>query len=143
MEQIGRASCRERGDRSRVGVSSRRRHTRFDCDWSSDVCSSDLAGRFKDEIVPIEVKQKKGVVIVDTDEPIRGDTSMDTLAKLMPVFQQGGTVTAGNAPGLSDGADRKSVVDQDFAKANRLTVLARITGYASAAITPRYIFAAP
>jgi len=101
------------------------------------------AGRFKDEIVPIEVKQKKGVVIVDTDEPIRGDTSMDALAKLMPVFRQGGTVTAGNAPGLSDGASATVVVDQDFAQANGMNVLAHITGYASAAITPRYIFAAP
>ena len=101
------------------------------------------AGRFKEEIVPIEVKQKKGVLVVDTDEPIRGDSSMDTLAKLMPVFQEGGTVTAGNAPGLSDGASATVVVDQDFAKTNCLTVLARITGYASAAITPRYIFAAP
>ncbi len=101
------------------------------------------AGRFKDEIVPIEVKQKKGVVIVDTDEPIRAETSIDALAKLMPVFQRGGTVTAGNAPGLSDGASATVVVDQVFAKANSLSVLARITGYASAAITPRYIFAAP
>jgi len=101
------------------------------------------AGRFKDEIVPIEVKQKKGVIVVDTDEPVRGDTSMDALAKLMPVFQEGGTVTAGNAPGLSDGASATVVVDHDFAKANGINVLARITGYASAAITPRYIFAAP
>src|SRR5256712_8051660 len=101
------------------------------------------AGRFKEEIVPIEVKQKTGILVVDTDEPIRGDTSLDTLAKLMPVFQEGGTVTAGNAPGLSDGASATVVVEQDFAKENRLTVLARITGYASAAITPRYIFAAP
>ncbi len=101
------------------------------------------AGRFKEEIIPIEVQQKKGVLVVDTDEPIRGDTSMDVLTKLMPVFQEGGTVTAGNAPGLSDGASATVVVEQDFAKANGLTVLARITGYASAAITPRYIFAAP
>ena len=101
------------------------------------------SGRFKDEIVPIEVKQKKGTIIVDTDEPIRSDTTLDALAKLKPAFQQGGTVTAGNAPGLSDGASATVVVDQDFAKANGLSVLARITGYASAAITPRYIFAAP
>ena len=101
------------------------------------------AGRFKDEIIPIEVKQKKGVLVVDTDEPIRGDTSMDVLAKLMPVFQQGGTVTAGNAPGLSDGASATVVTEREFAKAHGLPVLARITGYASAAITPRYIFAAP
>src|SRR6202011_5874032 len=62
---------------------------------------------------------------------------------LMPVFQQDGTVTAGNAPGLSDGASATVVTDLDFAQAHTLPVLARITGYASAAITPRYIFAAP
>lgn len=101
------------------------------------------SGRFKDEIVPVEVKQKKDVIVVDTDEPIRADTTLDALAKLKPAFQQGGTVTAGNAPGLSDGASATVVVDQAFAKANGLSVLARITGYASAAITPRYIFAAP
>ncbi len=101
------------------------------------------ADRFKDEIVPIEVKQKKGTLVVDTDEPIRGDSSMDALTKLMPVFKQGGTVTAGNAPGLSDGASATVVVDADFAKAHGLTVMARILGYASAAITPRYVFAAP
>jgi acetyl-CoA C-acetyltransferase len=101
------------------------------------------AGRFKDEIIPIEVKQKQGVLLIDTDEPIRADASLATLAKLKPAFQEGGTVTAGNAPGLSDGASATVVVGQDFAKANSLTVLARITGYASAAITPRYIFAAP
>src|SRR5947199_1523528 len=75
------------------------------------------SGRFKAEIVPIEVKQKKGVVVVDTDEPIRGDTSMEPMAKLMPVFQQGGTVTAGNAPGLSDGASATVVVSEEFARA--------------------------
>jgi acetyl-CoA C-acetyltransferase len=101
------------------------------------------AGRFKDETIPIEVKQKQGVLVIDTDEPIRTGASLDSLAKLKPAFQEGGTVTAGNAPGLSDGASATLVVDQDYAKANGLTVLARITGYASAAIMPRYIFAAP
>jgi acetyl-CoA C-acetyltransferase len=102
------------------------------------------AGRFKEEIVPVEIKQKKGTVVVDKDEPIRSDSTLEALAKLKPAFvSEGGTVTAGNAPGLSDGASATVVVDQAFAKANRLTELARITGYASAAITPRYIFAAP
>ena len=101
------------------------------------------AGRFKDEIIPIEVKQKKGSITVETDEPIRGDSSMDALTRLMPAFQEGGTVTAGNAPGLSDGASATVVVDADFAKAHNLPVMARILGYASGAITPRYIFAAP
>src|SRR5712692_2480667 len=91
------------------------------------------AGRFKEEIVPIEVKQKKGITHdksgsykVDTDEPIRSDTSLEALAKLKPAFQEGGTVTAGNAPGLSDGASATIVVDQDVAKVHRLTTLARI-----------------
>ena len=101
------------------------------------------SGRFKEEIVPVEIKQKKGVQTIDTDEPIRGDSSMDVLAKLMPAFQEGGTVTAGNAPGLSDGASATVVVDQQFAREHDLPVLARITGYAASAITPRYIFAAP
>jgi acetyl-CoA C-acetyltransferase len=101
------------------------------------------AGRFREEIVPIEVPQKKGVLVVDTDETIRADTTLEALTKLKPAFQQGGTVTAGNAPGLSDGASATVVVDQDFARANGLNVMARITGYASAAITPRYVFAAP
>ena len=101
------------------------------------------AGRFKEEIIPIEVKQKQGVVVVDTDEPIRADSSLGALTKLAPVFQPGGTVTAGNAPGLSDGASATVVVDQDFARTHRMPVLAGITGYASAAIAPRYVFAAP
>ncbi len=101
------------------------------------------AGRFRDEIVPVEIQQKSGVTIIDKDEPIRADTTAEALAKLKPAFQQGGTVTAGNAPGLSDGASATVVTAQDFALAHGLPVLARITGYASAAIEPRYIFAAP
>ncbi|GHO74329.1 acetyl-CoA acetyltransferase [Ktedonobacter sp. SOSP1-85] len=100
-------------------------------------------GRFKEEIVPVEVRQKKGSLLVENDEPIRSDTSREALARLSPAFLEDGTVTAGNAPGLSDGASATVVVDQAFAQAQGLPVLARITGYASAAITPRYIFAAP
>jgi acetyl-CoA C-acetyltransferase len=101
------------------------------------------AGRFKDEIVPVTIQQKKGTFVLDTDEPIRADTSLEALAKLKPAFQANGCVTAGNAPGLSDGASATVVVDSAFARANGLTPLARITAYASAAIQPRYIFAAP
>lgn len=101
------------------------------------------AGRFKEEIVPIEIPQKKGTLILDTDEPIRADSTLEALARLKPAFQAGGCVTAGNAPGLSDGASATVVVDQAFARANGLTEMARIVAYASAAIEPRYIFAAP
>src|SRR5580765_3480963 len=63
------------------------------------------AGKFKDEIVPVEIPQKKGAALVfDTDEPVREDTSIEGLGKLKPAFKEGGTVTAGNAPGVNDGA---------------------------------------
>ncbi|HET8846274.1 MAG TPA: acetyl-CoA C-acyltransferase, partial [Ktedonobacteraceae bacterium] len=101
------------------------------------------AGRFKEEIVPIEVRTKKGTSIIDTDEPIRSDTSLEALAKLSPAFLANGCVTAGNAPGLSDGASATVVVDKAFAHNHNLSPLAHIVAYASAAIEPRYIFAAP
>ncbi len=117
---------------------------RFSLQSQQRAAAATAAGRFKDEIVAIEVPQKKGMLIVDTDEPIRAETTLEVLAKLKPVFKaDGGTVTAGNAPGLSDGASATVVVDRDVAQAHGLPVLARITGYASAAITPRYVFAAP
>ncbi len=101
------------------------------------------SGRFKDEIVPVEVRQKKNIVLVETDEPIRADTTIEALGKLKPAFLEGGTVTAGNAPGLSDGASATVVVDAELAQTRDLPVLAKIVGYASAAIEPKYIFAAP
>ena len=122
---------------------TREEQDRFALQSQQRATAATEAGRFKEEIVPIEIKQKKGTVLVDSDEPIRADSSLAALAKLKPAFQEGGTVTAGNAPGLSDGASATIVVDQDFARGQDLTILARITGYASAAITPRYIFAAP
>jgi acetyl-CoA C-acetyltransferase len=122
---------------------TRQEQDRFALQSQQKAADATAAGRFKEEIIPIEVKQKKGTLLVDTDEPIRADTTLEALAKLKPAFQEGGTVTAGNAPGLSDGASATVVVSQEFARAHGLPVLARITGYASAAITPRYIFAAP
>jgi acetyl-CoA C-acetyltransferase len=116
---------------------------RFSLQSHQHAAAATVAGRFKDEIVPIQVQQKKSVQVIDTDESIRTDTSLEALSRLVPVFQQGGTVTAGNAPALSDGASATVVVDQEFARVHGIEALARITGYASAAITPRYIFAAP
>ncbi|HEX7735106.1 MAG TPA: acetyl-CoA C-acetyltransferase [Ktedonobacteraceae bacterium] len=108
-----------------------------------NAAAATAAGRFREEIAPIEIPQKKGTIVFDTDEPIRADTSLEALAKLKPAFLANGSVTAGNAPGLSDGASATVVTSQSFAQANGLTTLARITAYASAAIEPRYIFAAP
>jgi acetyl-CoA C-acetyltransferase len=102
------------------------------------------AGRFADEIVPIEIADRKGSVTVDRDEPIRPDTTLEALSKLGPAFRKpGGTVTAGNAPGLSDGASATVVASEEYARAHDLPILARITGYAAAAIEPKYIFACP
>jgi acetyl-CoA C-acetyltransferase len=101
------------------------------------------SGRFKDEIVAVQVAQKKGTLTVDRDESIRPDSSLEALAALKPAFKKDGTVTAGNAPGLNDGGAALVVASRERAKALGLPILARITGYASAAITPKYIFAAP
>ncbi len=101
------------------------------------------AGRFKDEMIPVEIAQKKGTITLDRDEAIRPDTSLEALAALKPAFKKDGTVTAGNAPGLNDGAAALVIASSERAKALGLPIMARITGYASAAITPKYIFAAP
>jgi acetyl-CoA C-acetyltransferase len=101
-------------------------------------------GKFKQEIVPVEVKGRKGQVsVVDTDETPRRDTTLEGLAKLRPAFQKEGKVTAGNAPGLNDGA--AAVVITSRAKAERMGVkpLARILGYGNVAVEPKYLFAAP
>lgn len=122
---------------------TREEQDRFSLASQQKAAAATVAGRFKDEIVSIEVPQKKGTLVIDTDEPIRADSTLEALSRLKPVFLANGSVTAGNAPGLSDGASATVVVSQTFARDNGLTPLARITAYASAAIEPRYIFAAP
>ncbi|MBN1202794.1 MAG: acetyl-CoA C-acyltransferase [Anaerolineae bacterium] len=102
------------------------------------------AGRFADEIVPVEIKGREGAVtVVDTDEPIRPDTSLDGLAKLRPVFLNDGRVTAGNAPGLNDGAAAVVVCSRAYAETHGHRPVARIVGYGQAAVEPRWLFAAP
>ncbi|MDQ6718236.1 MAG: acetyl-CoA C-acetyltransferase [Gemmatimonadota bacterium] len=105
-------------------------------------------GRFKSEITPVEIAGKKGATIVDTDEGPRNDTTADVLAKLKPAFPGKGdnsalTVTAGNASSLNDGAAAAVVVSEEYAKANGLKILARITGYAVGGTAPKDLFFAP
>ena len=97
------------------------------------------SGRFKQEIVPISIPQKKGdPKLVDTDERPRRDTTMESLAKLRPAFKKdGGTVTAGNASGLNDGASALLIMSEEKAKALNLTPIARIVTSASAGVPPR------
>jgi acetyl-CoA C-acetyltransferase len=101
------------------------------------------SGAFDAEIVPVELQSRKGTTVVDRDEPPRADTSLEALAKLRPAFAEGGLVTAGNAPGLSDGAAALVVASGRRARELGAEPLARVTGYASAAREPGMIFAAP
>ena len=101
------------------------------------------AGKFKDEILPVQVPGKAPTT-VSTDEAPRRDTTAETLAKLKPAFRKdGGTVTAGNAPGLNDGASALVVASLAFAKAHGLTPLAKVTGYSTGGGEPRDLFFAP
>jgi acetyl-CoA C-acetyltransferase len=102
------------------------------------------AGKFKAEILPVPVPGKGGPTTIAADDSPRKDTSVETLAKLKPAFRKdGGTVTAGNAPGLNDGSSALVVTSLAFAKAHGLTPMARITGYATGGGEPREIFFAP
>jgi len=102
------------------------------------------AGKFKAEIAPVEVPQRKGPpVVVETDENPRADTTVEALAKLRPAFQEGGMVTAGNAPGITDGAAALVVMGEDTAQELGLKPLARVVGYDQAAVEPLKLFTAP
>jgi acetyl-CoA C-acetyltransferase len=101
-------------------------------------------GKFKAEIVPVEVPGKGGTTAITADESPRRDTTAETLAKLKPVFRKDrGTVTAGNAPGLNDGASAVVVTSLAYARAHGLTPMARITSYATGGGEPRDLFFAP
>ena len=107
------------------------------------------SGKFRDEIAPVEVPGRKGPTIVDTDEGPRKDTTAETLARLKPAFpgKNGGSVelsvTAGNASSLNDGASALVVTSEEYARAHGLTILARITQYATGATDPQDLFFAP
>ena len=109
-------------------------------------------GRFQTEIVPIEIKSRKGSVVVEKDEPIRASfsngsyemtTSIEGLAKLRPAFEKDGQVTAGNAPGLNDGGAAVVITSRAVAEQQGAAPLARIVGYTHYAVEPKWLFAAP
>ena len=101
------------------------------------------AGKFKDEIVPVVLKTKKGDVVVDADEYIKPGTTLETLAKLRPAFNKDGTVTAGNASGINDGAAAVVLMSADEAKKRGLTPLARIAAWATAGVDPAIMGSGP
>ena len=94
------------------------------------------SGAFKEEIVPVTIKTKKGEKVFDTDEFPKEGTTMEVLAKLRPAFKKGGTVTAGNASGLNDGAAALVIMSADKAKELGIKPMAKIVSYASAGVDP-------
>ncbi|MBA3357527.1 MAG: acetyl-CoA C-acetyltransferase [Pyrinomonadaceae bacterium] len=102
------------------------------------------AGKFKDEIIPVEIPQKKGpATIFDTDETVRADSTLDALGKLKPAFKEGGTVTAGNAPGVNDGASAIVVTSLEGARSLGIEPMARIVAQATSGTEPELVMMAP
>jgi acetyl-CoA C-acetyltransferase len=102
------------------------------------------AGWFKDEILPVAIPQRKGdPVMFAKDESIREDTTAEGLGRLKPVFKKDGTVTAGNAPGVNDGAAALVVMGADIAAKLKLTPIARVVGYATSGLEPKLVMMTP
>ena len=101
------------------------------------------SGRFKDEIVPFTIKTRKGDIVVDTDEFIRDGVTYDALAKLRPAFSKEGTVTAGNASGINDGAAAMVLMTATEAARRGLTTIARIASWATAGVDPAIMGTGP
>jgi acetyl-CoA C-acetyltransferase len=103
-----------------------------------------MSGRFRNEILPVTIPQKRGEpIVIDRDESIRADTTVETLGALRPAFKKDGTVTAGNAPPVNDGAAALVVLSAARAAALNVTPMARIVGQASSGLAPKYVLMTP
>jgi acetyl-CoA C-acetyltransferase len=100
-------------------------------------------GRFKDQIVPVELKTRKSVAVFDTDEHVRGETTLQALTQLRPAFKKDGVVTAGNSSGINDGAAALVLASAEEVRALGLTPLARLVAYAHAGVDPAYMGIGP
>jgi acetyl-CoA C-acetyltransferase len=98
--------------------------------------AAQAAGKFKEEITPVEIHSHKGVKVFDKDEQNRPDTTMESLAKLRPAFRKDGTITAGNAPGLNSGASAMIVAERGWAEKQGLKPMARLVSYGIGAVEP-------
>ena len=122
-----------RGDQDRHAAESHRR-----------AHAAAREGWFRDEIVPVSIPQKKGSpLIVDSDEPVRPDTTAEALAALKPAFKEGGSVTAGNAPGVNDGAAALVLTSAEKARELGLSPLARVVAQATSGLAPRLVMMTP
>ncbi len=115
----------------------------FSVDSQNKMKEAQDAGKFKDEIFPFEVKQRKGSFVFDTDEHIKPDTTMESLGRLRPCFKDGGVVTAGNSSGMNDGASAVVIMTEEKAKELGVEPLVRIVGTSSAGVDPRYMGLGP
>jgi acetyl-CoA C-acetyltransferase len=123
---------------------SRQEQDQYALDSHRKAIAAIKEGRFEDEIVPVPLPQKKGEPLLFTlDESAREDTSLEALGRLKPAFKEGGTVTAGNAPGVNDGAAALVVTSAEFAKQNGLAPLARIVAQAVAGLEPKMVMMTP
>jgi acetyl-CoA C-acetyltransferase len=122
---------------------SRDEQDRFALGSQNKAEAAQKAGRFADEILPYTVKTRKGDIVVDKDEYIRAGTTLDALAKLKPAFSKEGSVTAGNASGINDGAAALVLMTEDEARARGLTPLARIASWATAGVDPAIMGTGP
>jgi len=122
---------------------TRQEQDEFACASQNKAEAGQKAGKFKDEIVPIVIKSKKGDTIFDSDEYVRAGTTLEMLAKLRPAFDKEGTVTAGNASGINDGAAALVIMSADEAKRRGITPLARIAGWATAGVDPAIMGTGP
>ena len=100
-------------------------------------------GYFKEQILPIELKSRKGTTVFDTDEHIRADATMEAMAKLKPVFNKEGSVTAGNAAGINDAAAAVVLADREYADRKGLRPMGRLVAYAHAGVEPKYMGIGP
>jgi acetyl-CoA C-acetyltransferase len=132
----------------KAGV-SRQQQDEFAAASHKKATTAQAAGKFRAEIVPVELKSRKGPIVVDTDESPRADSTVESLGKLKPAFMTPAvpdnemTVTAGNASSLNDGASALVVTSEAYAKENGLQIMARITGYATGGTEPQDLFFAP
>jgi acetyl-CoA C-acetyltransferase len=127
---------------------TREQQDAFAADSHRKAVAAQQAGKFREEIVPVSIAGRKGPTVVDADEGPRADSTAESLAKLRPAFpgkdkNEELSVTAGNASSLNDGGSATVVTSEEFARAHGLTILARITGYATGAGDPQELFFAP
>ena len=122
---------------------TRQQQDEFAAASQNKASAAQKAGKFKDEIVPVTIKGRKGDTVVSDDEYIRHDSSVETMAKLRPAFSKDGTVTAGNASGINDGAAALIVMSAKEAERRGLTPLARIASFATAGVDPSIMGTGP